>query len=78
MIKVIQLTKKLSFRLFVRKFSANFTLIDISYDKFIDYSVYLTLCNITLRFTYENENQREALKNLHKCLSEMEDDIEVI
>jgi hypothetical protein len=78
MIKVIQLTKKLSLQLSARKVLANFTLIDIRYDRFIDYSVYFTFCNMTLRFTYENEKQREALKNLHKCLSEMEDDIEVI
>lgn len=78
MIKTIQLTKKLTLLLSARKVLANFTLIDIRYDRFIDYSVYLTFCNMTLRFTYENEKQREAMKKLHKCLSEMEDDIEVI
>ena len=76
--KQFQITKKLTFQLSARKILANFTLIDIRYDRFIDYSIYLTFCNMTLRFTYENEKQREAMKKLHKCLSEMEDDVEVI
>ncbi len=78
MIKDIQLTKKLTLQLSARKVLANFILISIRYDRFIDYNLYLTFCNMTLRFTYENEKQREAMKKLHKCLSEMEDDIEVI
>jgi hypothetical protein len=78
MIKVVQLTKKLSLQLYIRKVLMSFVLIDIRYDGFFDYSVHLTFCNMTLRFAYENKKQREAMKKLHKCLSEMEDDIEVI
>jgi hypothetical protein len=74
MIKVIQLTKKLTLQLSARKVLANFTLIDIRYDRFIDYSVYLTFCNMTLRFTYENEKQREAIKKWHEVNAEAEND----
>jgi hypothetical protein len=72
--KVIQLTKKLSLRLSARKVLANFTLISVRYDRFIDYNLFLTFCNMTLRFTYENEKQREAIKKWRIVNAEAEND----
>jgi hypothetical protein len=74
MIKVIQLTKKLTLQLSARKVLANFTLISVSYYRFIDYNLFLTFCNMTLRFTYENEKQREAIKKWCIVNAEAEND----
>jgi hypothetical protein len=68
--KVIQLTKKLTLQLSARKVLANFTLINICYYRFIYHSVYLTFCNVTLRFTYEIEKQRETIKKWHEVEAE--------
>jgi len=68
-----KITKKLSIQIFASKFRASFKFIEIVYDRFIDYSFYVTIFNVGLRVYYINEKQQKALQKLHEALGDMEE-----
>ncbi len=74
MIKIFNITKKLSIRLSIRGFRSSFTFLAIYFDRFLDYKLVFQFLNIEFLIHYENTKQQEALAKLHKTMSELEDE----